>query len=388
MLALTTCVAIATIFVQNEDGYRLAEIGSLGKGNASAICVAETGTVVGQTDSKNGLVGFVWTPSTMKALISPGLASSAEGINDVAFSVGWITFPDGKLRAAGWRDGQIVQFGTLGGKESQAFAVNNKNVVVGWAHDEIGRRRAFVWFQGDLAQMTSQLVPMERVGIRPALPQVAGGGKSEIGSSGGGASSSSSTGNANRTTMMGIGNECIAYDISDNNLICGSAQNSNGIWKAFLFKDDMMLDLGIGDLSSAGKTESNASASSSSSSTTTVGDPSAAGLSVNSSGVVVGWIEDSKKFRKAVIWRAPGIIEYVQGLEEAVWSEARGINEDGILVGCAKLKDGTFRGFVVKNGMTLLLRSIVVAANDINNRGQIAVDVQKGNQVIAGLLVR
>lgn len=412
MLALSTFVAFASLSQVVDDGYRLVEIGSLGPGNASSLCVAETGTVVGQSDSKNGPVGFVWAPSVMKALLSPGLASSAEGINDVAFSVGWITMPDGRRRAAGWRNSQIVQFGTLGGKESQAFAVNNKNIVVGWAHDEMGRRRAFVWFEGTLGQMTSQTVPMEYVGGRPALPQTAGEGKSSAGSAGGGASSSSggfssSGGNANSITMMGIGNECIAYDISDNNLICGTAQNSNGVWKAFLFKDDMMLDLGIGDLASGSKNESNnqqssqsnggpgwssssasASASSNASSTMTVGGPSAAGLSVNSSGVVVGWIEDLKQNRKAVIWRSPGIFEYVQGLEDSTWSEARGINEEGIVVGTAKMKDGSYRGFVVKNGMTQWLRTQVVAANDINNRGQIAVDLQKGNSIIAGLLAR
>ena len=97
----------------------------------------------------------------------PGANSSASGpINDRGWSVGQsqngvmdplIGIPE--IRATLWKDGQIVDLGTLGGNESFATSLNNEGIVVGAAANTIPdpvsligffgtQTRAFLWRNG------------------------------------------------------------------------------------------------------------------------------------------------------------------------------------------------------------------------------------------------
>jgi probable HAF family extracellular repeat protein len=62
-------------------------------------------------------------------------------------------FPE--IRAVLWKDGQIIDLGTLGGNESFANAVNNRGQVIGWALNSIldpffigTEARPFLWQDG------------------------------------------------------------------------------------------------------------------------------------------------------------------------------------------------------------------------------------------------
>ena len=97
----------------------------------------------------------------------PGVNSSAVGaINERGWSVGLsqngvmdplLGVPE--IRATLWKDGQIVDLGTLGGNESFASSLNNKGIVVGAAANTIPdpvsligffgtQTRAFLWRNG------------------------------------------------------------------------------------------------------------------------------------------------------------------------------------------------------------------------------------------------
>jgi probable HAF family extracellular repeat protein len=96
----------------------------------------------------------------------PGANSSASGaINERGWSVGQsqngvmdplLGIPE--LRATLWKDGRIVDLGTLGGNQSLAFNLNNEGIVIGVAANTIPdplsifgfgtQTRAFLWQNG------------------------------------------------------------------------------------------------------------------------------------------------------------------------------------------------------------------------------------------------
>jgi probable HAF family extracellular repeat protein len=50
-----------------------------------------------------------------------------------------------------WRDGTMLDLGTLGGEFSEAMEVNNRGVVVGNSETASGTLRPFVWYRGSCA---------------------------------------------------------------------------------------------------------------------------------------------------------------------------------------------------------------------------------------------
>src|SRR5205823_193985 len=74
--------------------------------------------------------------------------SWAHGIDDEGTVVGWSETASGERHALLWEDDQMRDLGTLGGKESRAYAINPAGQIVGYADDAEGRRRACLWSDG------------------------------------------------------------------------------------------------------------------------------------------------------------------------------------------------------------------------------------------------
>lgn len=78
--------------------------------------------------------------------------SSAAAINNAGYAVGWSEVdPTGAQHAVLWRDGLVIDLGTLGGRQSEALDINEIGQIVGWARPgepASGSRHAFLW-QGD-----------------------------------------------------------------------------------------------------------------------------------------------------------------------------------------------------------------------------------------------
>jgi probable HAF family extracellular repeat protein len=81
-----------------------------------------------------------------------GTNSWARDINDAGLIVGEADTGDYQRHAFLWKDGAMVDLGTLGGSASSACALNENGQVVGWAYNSEGARRAFVITPADADQ--------------------------------------------------------------------------------------------------------------------------------------------------------------------------------------------------------------------------------------------
>jgi probable HAF family extracellular repeat protein len=83
--------------------------------------------------------------------------SYAAAINNLGHVAGYVAGPaeDGTLRwrPALWRDGQVIELGTLGGQYSVGTDLNDLDAVVGQSHDVGGRYQAFVWREGEMTPL-------------------------------------------------------------------------------------------------------------------------------------------------------------------------------------------------------------------------------------------
>lgn len=130
-------------------------------------------------------------------IVSPEMGSAARDINDQGIIAGLVYKTKQEYRACIWRNGQVVEIGTLGGKTSEANAINNAGVVVGTSTLADGSSRAFVWKNGVMKQLGTL-----------------GGRNSQ------------------------------AFDINDQGDIVGQSDLKNGTHHATLWKNQKIIDLG------------------------------------------------------------------------------------------------------------------------------------------------
>ncbi len=154
-----------TAFVwSRRDG--LAEIPSLGPGlRSGATAIDNRGRVIGWTDRTVRCCdrrAFLWDPKRgMTLLPSLGGSAFALAMNALGDVVGHSELepfvspgPPGNAGLAGrlathaffWsEDTGIIDLGTLGGRNSIAWAVGVHHDVYGWAENALGERRSFRW---------------------------------------------------------------------------------------------------------------------------------------------------------------------------------------------------------------------------------------------------
>jgi probable HAF family extracellular repeat protein len=267
---------------------QLADLGTLGGGNAVAQKVNSGLQVVGYSDVASGQRhAFLWTPTGGMAdlgVLPNHFQSFGNNLNESGQIVGISQNTiEGISRAVLWAPGGAPRdLGTLGGCCSAAYDISNGEVIAGSSHTIEGVEHAFVWAESD---------GMVDIGTLP------------------GTSSS---------TVRGI---------NDNNEAVGLATGSNRVAHAFLWSPVS----GMRDLGSLGGT-------------------SAEAQDINNREQVVGFSPDDAGATHAFLWTpASGMID-LGTLPGGRTSAALSINDRGQVVGASQAADGLNHAFLWTSG--------------------------------------
>lgn len=236
---------------------------------------------------------------------SAGRDSEAHGINPFGHIVGWGTPPGAfglfRVHAILWRDGEIIDLGTLGGDLSRAWGINSSGVVVGAALT----RDNFFWhaFRWENGVMT-ELGPGFAYGISPDGRIVGKNSGSLIG----GHAVLWENGAAVDLGTLG-GATSVAYAINPSGVIVGSSQTTEGAEHAFVWRNGTMTDLG------------------------TLGGARSVANAINPRGDIVGSSTTAAGAEHAVLWPAHNGEIVDLGTLGRPQSAAMGINASGQIVG-------------------------------------------------------
>ena len=230
-------------------------------------------------------------------------SSEAHAINPSGDIVGWTTPPRTfgafRVHAVLWRDGEIIDLGTLGGDLSRAWGINPAGVVVGSAlTPDNAYYHAFRWENG----VMTELGPGYAFGISPDGRVV---GRSEGSVDAGHAVLWEDGAMVDLGTLGGV--TSVAYAINPSGVIVGSSQTADGAEHAFVWRDGTMVDLG------------------------TLGGARSVAYAINPRGDIVGSSTTAAGEEHAVLWRKNGDMVDL-GLPGRT-TVARGINASGQIVG-------------------------------------------------------
>ena len=426
VLGLIAAFVIPSHMLAQQPRYELIDLGTFGGphaflndgngGNNSVSILNNRGAVAGwaNTTSPDPFPSFCfddddcfvshafqWHGGVLNDLgaLDSGLSSQAVWISQSGLIAGtsengeidplFAGFPE--LRAVVWKDGHIIDLGTLpeGGFESSANAVNSRGQVVGWATNTIPdgenslvapgfaptQTRAFLWQHGamrDLGTLGKGTDAMsEFINDRGQVVGYSYTGKPKTSFCIFPETTHSFIWDEkNKMRDLGtLGGSCaIATGINDNGTVVGDNVNDQTIQRAFIWKDGAIQDLG----GTLGGLETGAEA-------------------INESGQIAGIATlPGEVLYHATLWRRVGDMTDLGVLDGDSCSFASSINSKSQIVGasqtgteengCASFDDSPPRAFLWENGSILDLNDLIPPgatlnltwAEAINERGEIA----------------
>lgn len=249
--------------------------------------------------------------------------SLAADVNPAGLVAGEIRTKDGQRRAVVYRNGQVMDLGTLGGTDSYATGINAAGNVTGGALDGGNRWRAFRWQQGEGMRDLGTLGGASSLGIAiNGAGQVAGYADIEDGSF------HAFVHDGTAMTDLGTfgGRNSYATGINNAGTVVGAAQLENGYRHAFVWTRER----GLRDLG-------------------TLGGRLSAATAVNDSGMVVGASETADLKWHAFLFDGKRMVDLGAMIRQG-HSYATGINAAGDVVGTIRWRDNAPLTFVYKDG--------------------------------------
>jgi probable HAF family extracellular repeat protein len=328
---LLTMASAATAHAQG--GWTVTDLGTLGSNFSNAEAINDAGHVVGESRTASGIQhAFLWTPSTGMIDLGTlgGATSTAHGLNDAGQVVGRADSIGGQRPFLWSAATGMVDLGTLGGSFGVAWAINEDGVVVGAAGTPgpfgSGPPHAFVWSAatgmidlGTLGGEGSEAMALNSVGQIVGRSDDANGNQHAF-------LWSSSTGMIDLGTLGGA--ESSASGINDAGQVVGRSDTANGEVRAFLWTASTgMIDLGTVRGAERSQAEGINEAGEVAGffndgddhafhwtpaggmiELPTLGGVESRGMSINDSGRVTGFAEQTNLDEHAVVWGRSGVI--------------------------------------------------------------------------------
>ncbi len=290
---------------------------------------------------------------------------------------------DEEVNAVLWKDGKIINLGTLGGNQSVAFYLNNRDQVAGAAADSVSdpvsmfgfgtQTRAFVWQHGTMRDLGTLGGPDAAAFFINDAGQAAGNAytDSTVNPLTGSPTTHPFLWHDGRMQDLGTLGGTIATvgplnALNDHGEVVGQSNlPSDTTFHPFLWNGRSLTDLGTfgGDLGSAN--------------------------AINDAGQIVGWADTTTKLHpplgepgdqlyQAFVWD-DGVLTNLGTAPGDRCSVANSINNRGQVVGNAGHCHGAVDAFLSEHGSTINLNSLIAPsplhlqqAIAINNRGEIA----------------
>ena len=274
--------------------------------------------------------------------VTPLPTSGATAINDHGHVVGTYLVADGQSHAFLYRDGQLIDLGTLGGVNSRASGINDLGDIVGYSETATESRRAFLYSDGVMRDLGIPLSSASAINNRRQIVGSANGVAFRL--------------DDDTFTSLGTlgGSRSSAAAINDAGVIVGEAMtgaSGDTVHHAFIYDGGVMSDLGtIDDGRSSYASDVNAHSE-------------VVGISNTPDGLLVGFAYGMR--------RLPTL--------GGDYSYASAINDAGLIVGFADDEGGTERAALYIDRIPYDLNSLLDQdcvcdlsfADDINNAGQI-----------------
>jgi probable HAF family extracellular repeat protein len=137
-----------------QIGGDVVELGTLG-GESCVSAINDAGDVVGTSRTEAGEDhAFLWRDGEMIDLGTlGGPYSRADALNERGDVTGVSSTADGEVHAFLWRDGEMTRLPSLGGNPpddvtSSPNDINDRGQIVGWSYTPDGHRHAVLWQHG------------------------------------------------------------------------------------------------------------------------------------------------------------------------------------------------------------------------------------------------
>lgn len=313
---------------QAAPGWTVTDLGTLDAVpsgvDSTASAISNRGDVVGESKTSNGEThAFFWRDGLMIDLGTlGGVHSRASDINDRGQVVGTSTTNTGDSHAFLWMDGVMQDLGAMAGANSAATAINNRGQVVGWfiGPGMSDLPHGFLWEGGEWADLGT--LP----GGCCTEPRDINARGQVVGSTNVGPEQHAFMWESGQMTDLGTlgGDTSIAYGINNRGQIVGETSIGPipSAHHAFVWEDGVMTDLGSGTQSATGINEQGTIVGNTPERTTgvrglvwdgrvmtelpTLGGPWGAAAAINDRGQVVGYSQTSGPpalVYHAALWR-------------------------------------------------------------------------------------